>query len=133
MLAHIINHFVEVALVVVDDGPPTAPSGHAVDLAERSSAHYWHSRGNVTHRNEWTLLIIAESVVNLVRDNWDLVLVGDGQDLEHVFLGEAGTAGVRRVVHKDSASVRLNLRLHVLQVDVPVVFWLQSVSVKFNT
>lgn len=89
VLAQIVNDLVEVSVFVVDDSPPTAPSWHTVDLTESTSAQNWHILGQIAHRDEWTGLIVAQSVINLIRDNRNLVLISNRQNLEHVLLGEA--------------------------------------------
>ena len=66
VLAHIINHFVEIAAIVVDNGPPTSPPGHTVDLTDRACADDWHLGLQRAHRVKRLIIVVAEAVVDLV-------------------------------------------------------------------
>jgi len=49
VLAEVVDDLVEVALVVVDDGPAASPARNAVDLGKGTSAHHGNGAGHVTH------------------------------------------------------------------------------------
>jgi len=81
---------------------------------------------------EGALLVVAEAVVNLIGDDGYAVLISNGENLEHVLLGEAGTAGVRWVVHEDGLGVGLDVSLHLFKIDIPILVSEQGVSIEFN-
>lgn len=122
VLVEVLDHLVEVAMIVVDDRPAAAPSRHAVDLRNGASANDGHIGGHVAERDEGTLFVIRETVVHLVGNDGNAELISDGEDLLHVRLGEAGAAGVRGVVHEDSLGALVDLRFEVLKIDFPILF-----------
>lgn len=94
MHAESLEHVVEVAAVVVNDGPATTPAWETVDLRQGASANDRHSGGHVTERDEWSLWVVGQAVVDLVTDDDQFVLVGHSQDFTHVLLSETGSTRI---------------------------------------
>ena len=126
------QHVVEVSLVVVHDGPAAAPAWQAVDFRDRASADDGDSACALSHGDEWALRVVRETVIDLVRDDGDLELVGDGQDFLDVLRREAGAARVRWVIDKDCFGSIRDLTAQMVQVDLPALIGQQVILVEFN-
>lgn len=105
VLAEVVDYFVKVAVIIVNDSPSATPSGETEYLAQSTSADNGSVVGDVAERNKGTVFIIGKAVVHLIRDDGNLELIGHGNDLHHVFTGPAGAAGVAGIVDQDSLCV----------------------------
>jgi hypothetical protein len=94
MFAEIVQNFVEVALVVVNNCPSATPSRDAENLTQGSRAHHWHGFGHVAERVERSFLVVAQPVVNLIRNDGYSVFVCDSKNFLNMLLREARAAGV---------------------------------------
>ena len=126
------QHVVEVSSVVVHDGPSAAPAWQAVDFRDRAGANDRDSACALSHRDKWALGVVRETVIDLVGDDGNLELVGDGQDLLDVLRGEAGTARVRWVIDKDGTGSFRDLTAQMVQVDLPALIGQQVILVELD-
>lgn len=134
VFAQIVNNFVEVAASVVDNGPTATPARDTVNLAQSTRANDWSLLIKITERDKGTLLIVAETVVDLIGNYGNLEFIADLQDFFHVLLAPARAARVTRIVHKDCLSFTGNdSGTKRLKLDFPTAFGVQVVVIPLDT
>lgn len=94
MFSKIINYFIEETLIVVHNGPSAPPTRNTVYFAESASANNGHCLCHLAHRVEGALIIVAESVVDLIGYDWKSVFIGNCKDFLDMRLSEARSARV---------------------------------------
>ena len=131
MHTHALDYIVEITLVVVNDAPAKTPAGKTVDFGDGASADDGHGSRSLTERNEGTLGVIGQSVVDFISDDGHLEFIRDSQNLLHVLGREAGAARVARIVDEDGFGARRNLAAQVSQVDLPTLLGHEAVRLVF--
>jgi hypothetical protein len=82
VLVEVLNHIVEVATVVVDDGPAESPARQGIDLGDCPSTDDGDLLLQVAHGGELSVILVDQPVIDLIRNYGDLVIVGDLQNLD---------------------------------------------------
>ena len=57
--------------------------------------------------------------IDFIRDDWDFVTAGDGQNVKDMLFGVDRSAGVGRTVDDDASRVLVKQRLQVIKVNLP--------------
>ena len=111
---------IEHVVPVIDDDPAQPPAGDQEPLGEAGAGEDRH-RGRQGGDGHVGLAGEHEVLVNLIRDDRDLVLLCDGQDVLQVLHAEHGPAGVAGRVDDDGGSVLIYQGLHLGEVRLPVL------------
>jgi hypothetical protein len=94
MFVQVINDFVKVAPVIVNDSPSEAPPRESVDFRNGTRADNRDFFLKVTHGIELCLIFIDQAIVNFVCDNRDLEFIGYFEDLHLMLFRETRATGV---------------------------------------
>jgi len=77
MFAQIIDNFIKVATIVVDNSPAATPSRNTVDFGKSTCANDRGRGVQVTKRDKRTLWVVAQAMVDLISNKRNFVLVAD--------------------------------------------------------
>lgn len=98
---------VENVVAVVDEDPADSPAGDEVLLGETTDSEDGDGGGQGGEGEE---LVAREDevAVDLVGDDWEVVALADGEEIEKVLLPEDGATGVGGVVHHNGGGAVVN-------------------------
>lgn len=133
MLTEVVQNFVKITLVIVDNSPTTAPAWQTVDFTESTSANYWNCFCHVSEWVKWSLLIITQAIVYLIWDNGNSVLVSDCKNIFNMLLCKARSTGIWWIVNKNCFCIWSNLWFQVLEIYMPSFIGKKIVAVEFNS
>jgi hypothetical protein len=85
VFVQVINDFVKVAPVIVNNSPSEAPSRESVDFRNSTCADNRDFLLKVSHGIEFCLVFIDQAIVNFICDNGDFEFIGYFEDL-HLML-----------------------------------------------
>jgi hypothetical protein len=94
MFMQVINDFVKVATVIVNNSPPEAPPRESVDFRNGTRADNRDFLLKVSHGIEFCLVFIDQAIVNFVCNDRDLEFIGYFEDLHLMLFRETRATGV---------------------------------------
>lgn len=118
-------------VAIVDDDPAHADARHQEALREPAAGQNRDVSRQRRHRMELDAGE-DEELVDLVGNNWQLVALGDFQNVEHVLFAEDVSARISRIIDQDRFCAFIDQAFHLLQVDLPVLQRIQVVKLHLD-
>jgi len=66
VLSEVVDYFVEVTVIIVNDSPSATPSWNAVNLTQGTTADDWSVVIEVSERDKRTIFIVGKTMIYLI-------------------------------------------------------------------